>query len=384
MRLILIDGNEANVDQAVGVSVYTLSLLMQFKKYASHDVRFLVYLRQAPKLHLPRENQYYRYKTVWGPFMWLRFFLPIQLRIDYGWQKLRQFLRFPHIRFHVFFAPAHYSPAWLPKECKLVVTIHDLAYEFFQDEFLKKDLYKLHHWTINSVVRASSIIAVSANTRKDIVHVYNVPNEIIHTIPNGFNAVKVSTPKQTMLIHGNDYKLIPYKYVLYVGTLQPRKNITTLIYAFALFHKENPDYKLIIAGKKGWLYDDIFSLTRKLKLEHAVHIVGYVTEQEKYHLYNKAFCFVMPSLYEGFGLPVLEAFSASCPVICSNTSSLPEVGGNAALYFDPKNATSLLQQLRNLEKDLKVRNECIEKGEAQTHKFAWEYSGEATLQVLLK
>jgi glycosyltransferase involved in cell wall biosynthesis len=80
-------------------------------------------------------------------------------------------------------------------------------------------------------------------------------------------------------------KTTPYKYLLYVGTLQPRKNISTLIYAFALFHKENPDYKLVIAGKKGWLYDDIFSLTRKLKLEHAVHIVGYVTEKEKVELF---------------------------------------------------------------------------------------------------
>lgn len=384
MRLILIDGNEANVDQTVGVSVYTLNLLTQFKKYASHDVRFLVYLREAPKLHLPRENQYFRYKIVWGPFLWLRFFLPLQLRIDYFWQQMRRNLRLTHVRFHAFFAPAHYSPAWLPQGCKLVVTIHDLAYEFFQDEFLKKDLYKLHHWTIQSVVKASSIIAVSKNTREDIIRVYNVPQEMVHTIPNGFTPMKIATPKQTMLIHGHDYKLVPFKYLLYVGTLQPRKNISTLIYAFALFLKENPDYQLIIAGKKGWLYNDIFSLTRKLKLEHAVHMVGYVTEQEKYHLYNKAFCFVMPSLYEGFGLPILEAFSAGCPVVSSNASSLPEVGGSAALYFDPKNANSLLERLRALEKDLKVRNEVIEKGELQMHKFAWEYCAEATLQVLLK
>ena len=384
MRLLLIDGNEANVDQAVGVSVYTLNLLFQFKRYASHDVRFLIYLRKPPKLHLPRENQYFRYKVVWGPFLWLKLFLPLQIRIDYAWQTLRRFLRLSYVHFHSYFAPAHYSPSWLPKRCKLVVTIHDLAYEFFPDEFLKKDLHKLHRWTVESVVRSQAIIAVSSNTKEDVVRVYNVPSDQVHTIPNGFTPMKVVTPKQTMLIHGHDYKLTPYKYVLYVGTLQPRKNISTLIYAFALFHKENPDYKLIIAGKKGWLFDDIFSLVHKLKLEHAVHLVGYVTEQEKFHLFNKAFCFVMPSLYEGFGLPILEAFSASCPVICSDTSSLPEVGGHAALYFDPKNANSLLEKLRALEKDLKVRNACIEKGELQCAKFSWDYCGEATLQVLLK
>lgn len=384
MRLILIDGNEANVDKTVGVSVYTSNLLSQFKRYASHDIRFLVYLRENPKLHLPRENQYFRYKVVWGPFMWLRLFLPLQMRIDYMWQRLRKVMKLSNIRFHAFFAPSHYSPPWIPPNCRLVVTIHDLAYEFFPDEFLKKDLFKLHHWTIESVTKAHDIIAVSSHTRADIVKMYHIPEEMIHTIPNGLTPFKTTTPKQNMLIQGHDYKLVPYHYILYVGTLQPRKNLTTLVYAFALFHKENPDYKLVIAGKKGWLYKEIFSLVHKLKLEDVVHIVGYVNELEKYHLYHKAFCFVMPSLYEGFGIPMLEAFSASCPVIASNASALPEVGGTAALYFEPKNANSLLDKLRMLEKDLKLRNELVERGEARARKFSWEYCAENTLEILLK
>lgn len=384
MRLILIDGNEANVEQSVGVSVYTTQLLTQFKRYASHDVRFLVYLRSRPKLHMPRENQYFRYSVVWGPAMWLRLFLPIRIWRDHLWQTLRRLIRASYVRFHVFFSPAHYSPSWLPPGCKLVVTIHDLAYEFFPDEFLKRDLHKLHHWTIESTVRAHSIIAVSASTHDDIIRVYNVPEAMVHTIPNGFTYTKLSHTRQTMLIHGHDYKLVPYKYVLYVGTLQPRKNISMLIYAFALFNKEFPEYKLIIAGKKGWMYEQIFSLVRKLKLENVIHMVGYLSEEEKSMLYQRAFCFVLPSLYEGFGIPVLEAFAQGCPVLCSNTSSLPEVGGNAAIYFDPKNPNSLLNQLRFLERDLKVRNACIERGEIQCARFSWEQCAQETLQILLK
>lgn len=384
MRLILIDGNEANVDQAVGVSVYTNNLLHQFKRYASHDVRFCVYLRKEPKLHLPRENQYFRYRIVWGPFAWLKFFLPLRLMRDYGLQKLRHIFGLPTIWFHSYFAPAHYAPPWIPPKCRLTVAIHDLAYEFFPDEFRKSDQYKLHRWSLEAINHSSHVIAVSENTRQDILRVYNVPEGKVITIPNGFTSAHITTPKQNTLIQGHDYGLTQYKYLLYVGTLQPRKNISTLMYAFAMFLKEHSEYRLVIAGKKGWMYDEIFKLAHKLKIDQTVHFVGFVTEQEKAELYFKAFCFVLPSMYEGFGLPVLEAFSASCPVLCSKTSSLTEVGGDAALYFDPKQPNSLVDRLRELEKDLKLRHECIEKGLMQIQKFSWEKCGEATLQVLLK
>lgn len=384
MRVILVDGNEANVDQTVGVSVYTLHLLEYFKKHASHDIRFCVYLRQKPKLHLPRENQYFRYRVVWGPGLWLKVFLPLRLIYDYAIQRLRHILHLQTIWFYSFFAPAHYAPRWLPPRCRLVVTLHDLAYEFFPDEFLKKDLQKLQSWTLDAIARSSYVITVSVRTKLDAIKVYDLPEQRVFAIPNGFSPPQVASARQTPLINGHDYQLIPYKYLLYVGTIQPRKNITTLIYAFALFHKEHPDYKLVIAGKKGWMYEEVFSLVHKIKVQHVVHFVGYVNEQDKTYLYTKAFCLVMPSMYEGFGLPILEAFASHCPVISSNTSSLPEVAGNAALYFDPKQVNDLVDKLRSLEKDLKLRQTCIERGDLQSKKFSWEACGEATLNVLLK
>lgn len=387
MKLICVDGNEANVTQPVGVSVYTNNILHQFKHYADHDIRFCVYLRKKPLLHLPRENQYFRYRIVRGPCMWNRFFLPFALWRDYMRQRMRHFLDKRTIWFHSFLAPAHYAPPWLPPKCKLVVTIHDLAFLFYPDEFLKKDLYKLTNWTAEAVHQAEHIIAVSEHTKQDIINQYHIAPQHIRTIPNGFASQKLTSPETSipwMVINGHKYDIETREYILYVGTLQPRKNIKTLLYAFALFHKEHPEQKLIIAGKKGWMYEDIFSTVKKFKIDHVVHFVGYVNEVDKNKLYAHALAFVLPSLYEGFGFPLLEAFAASCPVICSNTSSLPEVGGDAALYFDPMKPNDLVDRLREIERDFKMRQDMIDKGLNRLRNFSWEKCAEHTLEMLLK
>ncbi|MFO0704294.1 MAG: glycosyltransferase family 1 protein [Patescibacteria group bacterium] len=384
MKLILVDGNEANVKNTVGVSVYTLKLLHEFKKYASNDVRFCVYLKKPPLLHLPKENQYFRYRVVWGPAFWLRVFLPIRIYIDEKWQNFRKFLRLSTIDIYAYFAPAHYSPQYLPKKCKLVVTIHDLAYIFFPNEYLKKDRYKLEKWTADSIGRASKIIAVSEHTKKDIVEIFKLNEDQVKTILNGFTPQeKIQDNKQVMLIQGIDYGLEPHNYILYVGTLQPRKNISNLLYAFAMLYKEHQDLRLVIAGKKGWMYDEIFSLAKKLKIDHVVHFLGYVTERDKAYLLNKALCLAFPSLYEGFGLPILEAFSAGCPVVCSNTSSMPEVAGDAALYFDPKNPNDILDKLRSVEANLPLRHSLIEAGEKRVMNFSWETCAKKTIETIL-
>jgi len=384
MKLVLVDGNEANVKSRVGVSVYTQKLLHEFKKYASNDVRFCVYLRNAPSLHMPKENQYFRYRVVWGPMFWLRVFLPIRLRYDEFWQNLRKVLKMQTIDLYAYFAPAHYAPHYLPKRCKLITTVHDLAYIFFPNEFLKKDRYKLEKWTADSVLRSSKVIAVSEHTRKDILQVYGLNPDQVVTIHNGYTPQeKIVDSKQTLLINGVDYGLEPYHYFLYVGTLQPRKNISTLLYAFAMLYKEHNEYKLVIAGKKGWMYDEIFELTKKLKIDHVVHFVGFVSEKDKALLFNKALCLVFPSLYEGFGLPILEAFSAGCPVVSSNASCLPEIAGKAALYIDPKNANDILDKLRTIESDFSLRHTLIEAGESQLSNFSWESCGKKTLEVIL-
>jgi glycosyltransferase involved in cell wall biosynthesis len=384
MKIILVDGNEANVEKTVGVSIYTQKLLFEFKKYASTDLRFCVYLRQKPMLHLPRENQYYRYRVVFGPVLWLRFFLPISLYMDYVKQEIRKRFRLSYVEFKAYFAPAHYSPKYLPNGCKLFVTIHDLAFLLYPEEFLAKDRYKLIHWSENSIYRADKIIAVSRNTKNDIIKMYHIPEDQISVVYNGFTP-QITTDRDNSLsnIGGKDYKLENSKYFLYIGTLQPRKNIANLLYAFALFAKEKTGYKMVIVGKKGWMYENILSLASKLKIDHIVHFTGYVSDKDKATLLKYAICLAVPSFYEGFGIPVLEAFSASCPVICSNASSLPEIAGDSALYFDPNSPSTITNCMRQIDSDLQLRNNLITSGEKQKLKFSWEKCASETLDVIL-
>ncbi len=367
--IIGVDGNEANVIERVGVSVYTLRLLEYFAKVANKNVSFVVFLKRAPNADLPKENPYFAYQVVAGSFLWSQTFLPFEL---YKRNMLGK-------KMNVFFSPAHYSPRFSP--VPVVVTIHDLSYFYFPDEFLKKDLYQLTNWTKYSIEKAKKIISVSSTTKKDIIKFYHVPGDKIDVIYNGYERKnsKVKTQKSKKI--GN-WKLEIGKYLLYVGTLQPRKNILTLLSVFQKFNRIHPEYKLVVAGKKGWLYKNIFEETQKLGLDKKIKFVGYVTDEDLSKLYQNAFCFILPSFYEGFGIPILEAMSFGCPVISSFASSLPEVGGDACLYFDPQSADDLLDKLMELKENEKMRAELIQKGKKRIRQFSWKTCAEKTLEVI--
>lgn len=175
--IIGIDGNEANVREKVGVSVYTLELLRYFKKRASEKQKFVIYLRAEPQNDLPKENTFFRYEVIKSPALWRDIFLPAKL--------------YTSIRPDVFFSPAHYTPRFCP--VPTVVTIHDLAYEYYPEEFRKNDLIKLKNWTKHAVKNASQVIAVSENTKRDIIKFYKVPEEKIAVVYNGFNKSKLQS-----------------------------------------------------------------------------------------------------------------------------------------------------------------------------------------------
>lgn len=367
--VIGVDANEANVEKQVGVSVYTLNLLRYFSKLANPDLRFKIFLREKAKNFLPNQNPNFEYIIVPGAFLWSQIFLPLKLRFDKPAD--------------VFFAPAHYSPSYCPSP--LVVTIHDLSYFYYPDQFRKRDLLKLENWTKTSLKKASKIIAVSKTTKKDIVKFYQVAEDKIEVIYNGYEKLLSKTSgvlqSQTLSLTP-EVKLRNRNYILYVGTLQPRKNISTLISAFDLFQKQNLDFKLVICGRKGWLYDSIFNQVEELQLKDKVIFTGFVSDQELTDLYQKAFCLVLPSLYEGFGLPILEAMANHCPVISSFAASLPEIGGEACLYFDPNDKNQLLEKLNELKFNNKLRQELIKKGLTRIKSFSWQKCAERTLEIL--
>jgi len=358
--IIAVDGNEANVKERVGVSVYALNLLKYFRKHADKNTVFKIFLKNRPLEDLPEENKYFRYEVIPGKVFWLQFFLPLHL--------------FKKNDFDVYFSTAHYLPCCL--KTPSVVTVHDLSYIFFPQDFLKKDLYKLKNWTKKSVYKATKIIAVSKTTKQDIVKSYEIDPQKITVIYNGYE--KKSSLSETKLKDKNT----KHPYILYVGTLQPRKNITTLITAFAKYKQFYPDFKLVIAGKKGWLYEKIFNLSKKLGLEDEIYFTDYISNNQLIYLYENAFCFVLPSFYEGFGIPPLEAMSFGCPVISSISSSLPEVSGNAALYFDPDDPYDLVEKLKKLKNDPDMRKNLTKKGYERIKLFSWNDCAQKTLSTI--
>ena len=365
MIKIGIDGNEANVSEKVGVSVYTFNILKYFSKIASKEIQFVVFLKNQTQSNLPKENKYFKYNVVPGKFLWSQIFLPFALYFNKN--------------IDVFFSPAHYLPRFCP--VPQVVTIHDLAYLYFPDDFTKKDLWQLINWTNLSIKKATQIIAVSKTTKKDIVKNYQINENKISVVYNGFEKQdqrsNIKNQSDSLKIKNKE------KFILFVGTIQPRKNLSVLIDAFSEFALTNKDFKLIIVGKKGWLYNDIFEKVKIMKLKDKIIFAGHVDDNELVGYYKNAFCLVLPSLYEGFGIPVLEAMSYGCPVISSFTSALPEVGGDASLYFDPKNSGDLLEKLRELKDNKELRKELILKGRQRIKNFSWEKCGRETLDVII-
>jgi glycosyltransferase involved in cell wall biosynthesis len=289
--LIGVDGNEANVKTRVGVSVYTLKLLEYFHQQSSPSLQFIIFLKNPPLNDLPLGNKNFSYQVVRGKFLWSQFFLP--------WFLLRN--HFSSSKIDVFFSPAHYAPRFI--FCPLVTTVHDLSYFYYPTEFLKKDLYQLKNWTGYSVKKSQKIICVSQSTKKDLQHYYHIPENKIQVIYNGFEK-NIASPKTKINLN-----LPQQKYLLYVGTIQPRKNILTLVRAFGNFQTKYPDFKLVIVGKKGWLWQDIYQAINQVDYKEKIILTGFLDDYNLSILYSHAFCLVLPSFYEGFGIPVLEALS---------------------------------------------------------------------------
>lgn len=367
-----IDGNEANISRRVGIGEYAYQLLLQF--YAlrqSHktDVNFTIYLKDSPVYDIPKETSWWKYKIVRPRRMWTQMGLPISL-----------YTSFP--RPNVFFTPSHYAPRFAPMPT--AIAIMDVAYLYFPELFHRRDLYQLTAWTAYSVKRAKRIFTISESTKNDIIKQYRInPEQIIVTYP-GIKQASDMDKKPMENIH-KKYG-IENKYILFVGTLQPRKNIIRLIEAFTrvLEKTGNTNLNLVIVGKKGWLYEKILESPANLHVLDKVKFLDFVPDEDLPQLYKNALCYVLPSLYEGFGLPVLEAMKYGCPVITSNVSSLPEAGGDAALYVDPKNVSDIADKIMQMISSKKLRDQLREKGFKHLKLFSWEKAAKETLDVLVE
>jgi glycosyltransferase involved in cell wall biosynthesis len=290
----------------------------------------------------------------------------------------------------VLFVPAHVLPLYCPVPA--VVTVHDLGYRHYPETHRPLDRWYLD-WTTHRHSRvARAIIADSLATRQDLVNFYQADPARIHVVYLGRdeNLTRVLNPQiidQTKAKYG-----LKGDYLLYIGTLHPRKNLTRLVEAFHTIKTAEvsrsasavSDLKLVIAGQRGWLYHDIFTRVQQLGLESQVIFPGYIDEADKPALLSGALAYVFPSLYEGFGLPVLEAMACGTPVLTSNISSLPEVAGNAALLVDPLDSAAIAGGLTRLITEADLRRELVERGYRQIQKFSWRQAAAQVMEIIEK
>lgn len=370
--LIGIDGNEANVEKRVGIGEYAFELLKQFEEFhpqaGGSNFQFQIYLKDKPSVEFPKEREGWHYPVVGPKKLWTQIALPIALFKD---------CRLKRLPIKVFFSPTHYAPRFSP--IPTVISIMDLSYLHFPEMFKASDLYQLRSWTGYSAQKAKRVITISEASKNDIIKEYNLPGDrVVVTYPGiKMQNAKVKSQKSDLKRHG-----IKDEYILFVGTLQPRKNLIRLIEAHSILVSQYPNISLVIVGKKGWLYEDILTAPKKFGIESTVKFLDFVPDENLSVLYQNARFFILPSLYEGFGLPILEAMANGCPVITSNVSSLPEAGGNAALYVDPNDVNDIADKMKKLLHDENLRQELIKKGFEHVKKFSWEKTARDTLKVL--
>ena len=252
-----------------------------------------------------------------------------------------------------------------------VLTVHDLIFRHLPEHHKP-----LNRWYLNLTMplycrRATHIIAISACTRRDLIAAYDVPPKKI-TVVHEAAAPRFRPPPSEAVEAVRAQYGLPERYLLSVGTIEPRKNLTRLLEAFETLHAEGLTDGLVIVGRRGWLYGDFFARLEQSPARDAVIFPGYVPDEDLPAIYAGAQALALPSLYEGFGLPVLEAMACGTAVACSRTSSLPEISGNVALHFEPNDVESLTATLRHLLRDVSLRADLRQRGLEQAARFSWD------------
>lgn len=355
---------KSGLPNRVGSGEFCFQLLNTLAKIDKKN-KYFIYLPKLPTSDMPKESSSWHYEVVEGRTLWTLVALSKKLFFDKD-------------NLDVFFSPTHYLPFYTGMPS--VVSILDVSYLHFSGLFKKKDLYQLKLWGGYSLKKAKKIITISKSSKNDIIKAYGVLSEKVEVVYPGIKQV-LSIKNKVLSMEELKKKFgVEKNYILFVGTLQPRKNIENLIKAFSLI--KNKNLKLVIVGKKGWMYEDILNAPKKYEVSDRVKFLDNVSDEDLPSFYKNAACFVLPSLYEGFGLPILEAMQYGCPVLTSNISSLPEAGGDAAVYFDPENVGDIAEKINEVVSDEKLRSEMIKKGHEQIKKFSWEKTARETLKVL--
>lgn len=376
-------GSSSNgaVRQRIGINAHLLSAEAGYRRAGIHQ-----YITQVLR-HLPPDTESQQcllYAPLSaGPFA--RF--PDQSVFHSRWPTERRLIRiaweqlaWPVLarrdKLHLLHGMAFVTPVFSP--CPTVVTVYDLSFVHFPDRFSRAQRLYLASQTRRSCQVAKRVITISDAGKRDVHERYAVPLDHIDVVRPGVDGAFQPRPSDEVAQFRQRHDL-PDHFILHIGTLQPRKNIPTLLEAFKQI--ERLGLTLVLVGGKGWLYDEIFRRVESLGLQDAVRFTGYVPDDELPLWYNAASLFVFPSLHEGFGMPVVEAMACGTPVVASNLPSVGEAVGEAALLFDPLNALELAERMLAVVKDDALWAKMSEAGLAQASRFSWQQAGRETAAV---
>jgi len=363
--IIAIDARALVSQKPAGKEKFTINILEELFKLDRQN-QYILYLTRDCQRSLPGN---FLKKVIKAPNIFWHLFVLIDL-----------IFKKPDL----FFAPLSYIVPSLNIFSKNIIIVYDLCVFLpirtgvnFKTSLLERMFLGI------AAKRAEKIITISESTKKDIAKYFRInPSKILITYPGLNQNIAMGDNSREIL---NKYNLPP-DFLLFVGTLEPRKNIVRLIEAYHRliinYQLLITNFKLVIVGKRGWHYQEIFEKVKKLQLENRVVFLNYVSDEDLPYLYNSAACFIYPSLYEGFGLPVLEAMACGCPVITSNVSSLPEVVGEAGILIDPYNIDEIAEALQKVLTDENLRQELKRKGLEQARKFSWEKTARGILKIL--
>lgn len=353
-----------------GTRVYLRELLEYFRVYASDEQFVLYHQKEFNPALAPQESPIFSEKKIPFAVAWMQTRFAVSIFLD---------------KPESLFLPVQAAPFFLPKKIFVTATIHDLAWKYYPETFPWWIRLKLNLLLFRAVNRADRLIAVSEATRKDILKFFPKLNpEKITVIHHGFNRDFYEERLSDEVLNEIllKFSLTRDEYFLYVGALQPRKNLVRLIQAFDGIKKNIPEAKLVLAGEAAWLTDEIVAAVKRSPYQSDIILTGRVSFHQVRALYQGARVFTFPSLYEGFGIPVLEALCSRVPVLTSSNSSLPEVGGEAVLYCQAEEIEDMKTKMYLLWTDEKLRARLIQASEAQLAQFSWEHSAKKTLLII--
>lgn len=360
--IIGIDASKLGATKKTGVEISTSELIKAVLTQDKENTYWLYSKKPLPSSYLTND----RIKNIIVPGK--RFWTLIALS-----KELKQ--RPPDI----FWAPSNFLPYNLPR--RSVATIHDLAFYLFPESYTLKNRLLSTFTLKRAIKQAATLIAVSKQTKKDLKNYFSIPGENIEVIYHSL--------RTDLKLNQIDFKTVYpnlNKYFICIGRLESRKNLLNIIYAFNQFNQSdnNSDIKLFLGGSKGYGYKKIINLIKKLKLEDKIIIAGYINLKHLNILYKNSLALICPSLYEGFGLNILEGFTANTPVMTSNLGAMREISGGAALLVDPFDITSIANGLKKLAYNKNLRQELVLKGKDRLADFSWEESADKLINLWSK